>query len=152
MDHPRRAASFSPASRRRSGSTRRGERRAQNELDRIFNLSPDLIAVANFESRFTRVNPAAEQILGYTQDELLERPYLDFVHPDDRERTAAESDAIGQGKTTLSFENRYVRKDGSYRVLEWTVTPVVERERHVRGGARRDRAPAGRDRARTPRA
>ena len=100
--------------------------RAQNELDRIFNLSPDLIAVANFERHFTRVNPAAEQILGYTQDELLERPYLDFVHPDDRERTAAESAAIGQGKTTLSFENRYVRKDGSYRVLEWTATPVVE--------------------------
>ena len=100
--------------------------RAQNELDRIFNLSPDLIAVANLERRFTRVNPAAEQILGYTQDELLERPYLDFVHPDDRERTAAEAATIGQGKTTLSFENRYVRKDGSYRVLEWTATPVVE--------------------------
>jgi PAS domain S-box-containing protein len=100
--------------------------RAQNELDRIFNLSLDLIAVANFERHFTRVNPAAEQILGYTQDELLERPYLDFVHPDDRERTAAEAAALGQGNTTLSFENRYVRKDGSYRVLEWTATPVVE--------------------------
>ncbi|MFD1532296.1 GAF domain-containing protein [Pseudonocardia aurantiaca] len=100
--------------------------RAQNELDRIFNLSPDLITVANFERHFTRVNPAAEQILGYTQDELLERPFLDFVHPDDRERTAAESAAIGQGKTAISFENRYVRKDGSYRVLEWTTTPVVE--------------------------
>ena len=100
--------------------------RAQNELDRIFNLSSDLIVVANFERHFTRVNPAAEQILGYTQDELLERPYLDFVHPDDRERTAAEAAAIGQGKTTLSFENRYVRKDGSYRVLEWTATPVVD--------------------------
>ena len=100
--------------------------RAQNELDRIFNLSPNLIAVANFDRQFTRVNPAAEQILGYPQDELLERPYLDFVHPDDRERTAVESAAIGQGKKTLSFENRCVRKDGSYRVLEWTVTPVVE--------------------------
>ena len=100
--------------------------RAQNELDRIFNLSPDLIAVANFERHFTRVNPAVEQILGYTRDELLARPYLDFVHPDDRERTAAEAAAISQGKTTLSFENRYLGKDGSYRVLEWTATPVVE--------------------------
>jgi PAS domain S-box-containing protein len=100
--------------------------RAQRDFDRIFNLSPDLVAVANFDGHFTRVNPAAEQILGYTEEELLTRPYLDLVHPDDRERTAAEAAAIGEGKRTLSFENRYARKDGSYRVLEWTSTPVVE--------------------------
>jgi PAS domain S-box-containing protein len=100
--------------------------RAQDELDRIFTLSPDLIAVADFDGRFTRVNPAVEQVLGYTKEEFLARPYLDLVHPDDRETTAAEAAAIGQGRTTLSFENRFVCKDGSYRVLEWTVTPVVE--------------------------
>ena len=49
-----------------------------------------------------------------------------MVHPDDRERTASEAAAIGEGKSDVSFENRYVRKDGSYRVLEWTSTPVVE--------------------------
>jgi PAS domain S-box-containing protein len=101
-------------------------RRAQVELDRIFTLSPDVIAVADFDGRFTRLNPAAEQMLGYTQEELLTRPYLDFVHPDDRERTAAEAAAIEEGEPTLSFENRYVRKDGSTRVLEWTSTPVVK--------------------------
>ncbi len=100
--------------------------RAQAELDRIFTLSSDLIVVADFDGYFTRVNPAVERILGYTQEELLARPYLDLVHPDDRERTAAEAAAIGQGKTTMSFENRYVRKDGSHRVLEWTSTPAVE--------------------------
>jgi PAS domain S-box-containing protein len=100
--------------------------RAQDELDRIFTLSPDLITVADFDGHFTRVNPAVEEVLGYTEEELLARPYLDLVHPDDRERTAAEAAAIGHGKTTLSFENRYVRKDGSPRVLEWTTTPVVE--------------------------
>ena len=57
---------------------------------------------------------------------VLGRPYLDLVHPDDRETTAAEAAAIGDGKATLSFENRYARKDGSHRVLEWTSTPVVE--------------------------
>jgi PAS domain S-box-containing protein len=100
--------------------------RAQGELDRIFTLSRDVIAVADFDGRFTRVNPAAEQVLGYTHEELLARPYFDFVHPDDRQRTVAEAAAIGEGKPTLSFENRYVRKDGSTRVLEWTATPVVE--------------------------
>ncbi|HTE62744.1 MAG TPA: PAS domain S-box protein [Solirubrobacteraceae bacterium] len=109
--------------------------RAQDELDRIFTLSPDLITVSDFDGHFTRVNPAVEQVLGYTKEELLARPYSEFLHPDDRERTAAEAAAIGQGKTTLSFVNRYVRKDGSPRVLEWTTTPVVE-ERVMYGMAR----------------
>jgi PAS domain S-box-containing protein len=100
--------------------------RAQRELDRIFTLSADLITVADFDGHFTRVNPAVEQVLGYTREEVLARPYLDLVHPDDRERTAAEAAALSQGKTTTSFENRYVRKDGSPRVLEWTSTPVVK--------------------------
>jgi PAS domain S-box-containing protein len=109
--------------------------RAQEDLDRIFTLSPDLIAVADFEGHFTRVNPAVEQVLGYTEQEFLARPYLDLVHPDDRERTRAEAAAITEGRTTLSFVNRYVGKDGSYRVLEWTSTPVVE-QRLMYGVAR----------------
>jgi PAS domain S-box-containing protein len=100
--------------------------RTQEELDRVFTLSQDLIAVADFDGRFRRVNPAAEEILGYTEEELLARPYIDFVHPADRDSTAAEADAIARGKPTVSFENRYVRKDGSVRVLDWTTTPDVE--------------------------
>jgi PAS domain S-box-containing protein len=102
--------------------------RAKRDLDRIFNLSADLVAVANFDGYFTRVNPAAERILGYTEKELLARPYLDFVHSDDREKTAAETAAIGDGDTTLGFQNRFARKDGSYRVLEWAATPVPEEQ------------------------
>ena len=100
--------------------------KAQDELDRIFTLSSDLITVANFDGYFTRVNPAAERVFGYTKEEFLARPYLDFVHPDDRERTTAEAAAIGEGRATHSFENRFAHKDGSYRVLEWTATPVPE--------------------------
>jgi PAS domain S-box-containing protein len=97
--------------------------KAQDELDRIFTLSSDLITVADFDGRFTRVNPATEHVLGYTEEELVGRPYLDLVHPDDRKATTTEADAIGRGETTLSFENRFVRSDGSHRVLEWTTTP-----------------------------
>jgi PAS domain S-box-containing protein len=100
--------------------------RAQNELDRIFTLSSDLISVANFEGHFTRVNPAVEQILGYSAEEFLARPYLELVHPDDREKTIAAADLVRQGQTVTSFETRYARKDGSYRVLEWTSIPVLE--------------------------
>jgi PAS domain S-box-containing protein len=108
---------------------------AQEQLDRVFTLSSDLITVADFDGHFTRVNPAVEHVLGYTEEEFLARSYLAFVHPDDRERTAAEAIAVSQGKTTLAFENRFVRKDGSLRVLEWTATPVVE-ERVMYGVAR----------------
>jgi PAS domain S-box-containing protein len=102
--------------------------KAQAELDRIFTMSQDLIAVADFDGRFTRVNPAAEEILGYTEEELLARPYVDLVHPADRDSTAAEADAITRGRPTMSFENRYIRKDGSVRVLDWTTTPDVEHQ------------------------
>jgi PAS domain S-box-containing protein len=109
---------------------------AQEELDRIFTLSPDLIAVADFDGTFTRVNPAARKILGYSEEEFLARPYLDFVHPDDRERTRAEAAGLAEGTATLSFENRYLAKDGGYRVLEWTATPVVKQ--HVMYALARD--------------
>ena len=108
------------------GVNRARRARAQQELDQIFTLSSDLIVVANFDGCFTRVNPAVERILGYTEEELLARPYLDFVHPDDRERTVAEAARLSHGEATLRFENRYVRKDGSYSVLEWTGTPVPD--------------------------
>jgi PAS domain S-box-containing protein len=99
---------------------------AQEELDRLFALTPDLVTVADFEGRFTRVSPAVKQILGYTEEEFLTRPYLEFVHPDDRDRTASEAAAISDGKTSLSFENRYRTRDGGYRTIEWTARPVVD--------------------------
>jgi PAS domain S-box-containing protein len=109
--------------------------RAQDEADRIFTLSPDLIVVAGFDGYFKRVNPAVKQVLGYTEEELLGRPYLDFVHPDDRDRTETEATALTEGKMTLAFENRFACKDGSYRVLDWTSTPVVD-QRVMYGMAR----------------
>ncbi len=104
-------------------ATRRA--RARADFDRLFDLSPDLIAVADFEGRFRRVNPAAERILGYTDEELRGRSWAEFVHPDDQEETAAQADAVGEGQLTLSFENRYIRKNGVARVLEWTAAAAV---------------------------
>ena len=119
--------------------------RAQDGLDRIFTLSPDLVAVADFDGHFTRVNPAAEKILGRPKQELLERPYLEFVHPDDRATTAAQAAALAEGSTTRTFENRFIRVDGSARVLEWTAAAEVADEGFVFGVARDvDRASTGR--------
>lgn len=105
-------------------ATRRA--RAQEDLDRFFKHSRDFIAVIGLDGYFQRVNPAAEQILGYTREELLSRPYLGFVHPDDRAHTSAHTEALEHGRSMLAFENRVVRKDDSVRVLEWQVTPVAE--------------------------
>ncbi|MFL5962577.1 MAG: GAF domain-containing protein [Gaiellaceae bacterium] len=101
---------------------------AKAELDRLFTLTPDLIAVAGFDGYFKRVNPAFGAHLGYTQLEALARPYVEFVHPDDRERTQAESSLLRKGMATVSFENRYLCKDGSYRWIEWTATPVLDEQ------------------------
>jgi PAS domain S-box-containing protein len=94
--------------------------RAQTELDRIFNLSSDLIAVADLEGRFTRVNPAFERTLGYTAEELRSRPYVEFVHPDDQSRTLEAADELAHGKELVEFENRYLNAEGSVRWLEWS--------------------------------
>ncbi|MDX6503824.1 MAG: hypothetical protein QOE29_949, partial [Gaiellaceae bacterium] len=100
--------------------------KAKAEADRLFTLSADLIAVAGFDGLWKRVNPAFERLLGYTEREALARPYFDFVHPDDRERTEAEAVRLVQGETILAFENRMSCKDSSYRWIEWTATPVLE--------------------------
>jgi PAS domain S-box-containing protein len=96
--------------------------RAQREVDRMFTLSPDVIAVAGFDGYWKRVNPAFEALFGYTKREALARPYRDFVHPNDRGRSEAEIQRALGGEATWAFENRIVCKDGSYRWMEWTAT------------------------------
>lgn len=102
--------------------------KAQAERDLLFTLSRDLIGVAGFDGFFKRLNPAGEKTLGFTTEELLAKPFLDFVHPEDREATAAETAKLASGVETISFENRYRCKDGSYKWLLWNATPSVDRQ------------------------
>ena len=99
---------------------------AQEDLERLFLLSLDMMCVAGFDGFFKRVNPAWEKTLGYSSQELIAKPYLDFVHPDDRERTISEAEKLTAGALTISFENRYLTKDGSYKWLLWNSTPSAE--------------------------
>jgi PAS domain S-box-containing protein len=94
-------------------------RRAERQVDDIFDLSPDLLCVASLDGYFQRVNPAFERTLGYGAAELLSRPFLEFVHPDDRDRTAEMIAALSEGRHVSGFENRCVRADGAVRWLQW---------------------------------
>ncbi len=86
----------------------------------LWNLSIDMLATSNLDGYLTRVSPSWEAVLGYTPEELMARPYLEFVHPDDVARTLAQAEALlAPGHATVSFENRYRAKDGSYRWLAW---------------------------------
>ena len=100
----------------------------KNEF-KIFNLfifSPELLCVAGMDGRFQKVNPAFSNVLGYTEEELVSSPFSDFIHPDDRDKTAKEVEKLGQGMKTIQFENRYRCKDGSYRILNWETSPDLE--------------------------
>ncbi|MDX6618621.1 MAG: hypothetical protein QOK36_1007, partial [Gaiellales bacterium] len=94
--------------------------------DLFFTLSLEMLCVAGLDGFFRRLNPAFEHTLGYTLEELQSQPFVDFVHPDDREATLAEVAQLATGVETISFENRYRCKDGSYVWLAWTTRPSVE--------------------------
>ncbi|MEW6494760.1 MAG: ATP-binding protein, partial [Cyanobacteriota bacterium] len=118
------AVYFQDISDRKRAEQERDQFRTQTE--RFFNLSVDMVCIANFDGYFTRVNPAFEKVLGYTTEELLSTPFFDFIHPEDLEATTAELQQISIGYLTLYFENRYRCKDGSYKWLAWASSPVLE--------------------------
>jgi two-component system sensor histidine kinase/response regulator len=99
---------------------------AEEELDRFFTISLDLQCIATFDGYFTRVNPAWQRTLGYTSEELVARPFLDFVHPDDRESTVAVMSALKTGARVSDFENRYRARDGSYKWFLWNAAAFPE--------------------------
>lgn len=94
-------------------------------LQKFFDSSVDLFCIASLEGYFLHINPAFKSVLGYELGELTSAPFLDFIHPDDREATLAEMGKLSGGLTTLYFENRYRCKDGSYKWLGWTSMPLV---------------------------
>jgi PAS domain S-box-containing protein len=87
--------------------------------DNFFNISLEIMIIASRE-KFEKVNPAMVTTLGYAEAELLKHPFLDFVHPDDKDKTQKEIETLRKGSLTLAFKNRWVCKDGSIKWLVWS--------------------------------
>lgn len=101
-------------------------RRAERELEGIFNLSIDLLCITGVDGYFKRVNPAFERTLGYPGETLISRPLLHFVHDEDREKTEEAVARLAAGAQIAEFENRYLRADGTECWLQWSARSVPE--------------------------
>jgi PAS domain S-box-containing protein/putative nucleotidyltransferase with HDIG domain len=99
---------------------------AKNELQQFFSIVPSLICIAGTDGYFKEVNHEWEKALGYSQEELLSKPFTDLIHPDDLEMTFKEVEKQLTGQSTTAFINRYRHKDGGYRWLEWHAAPASE--------------------------
>src|SRR4051812_19455675 len=108
--------------------------RGEREAERIFEMSPALLAVAGFDGYLKRFNPAFA-VFGYSREELLSRPWIEFAHPDDRERMAHAAASLQRGVDVVEVDNRVVCRDGSIRWVEWS-TRVVPDEQHFYAAGR----------------
>lgn len=111
-------------------------RRLATEREVFFDNSSDLMAVFGFDGSITQLNPSWERVLGWNQEELQSKPLLEFVHPEDRDRTKVEMSFLAsfEGHRTTGFENRCLHRDGSYRWLMWTSAAVPEGSRIYAAG------------------
>lgn len=101
-------------------------RRANEPDARFFAVTLDLLCFLDFSGYFRRLSPSWERVLGWTLAELKAKPFFEFVHPDDRDRTLAQNKAVRGGGQARGFENRYLCKDGSYRWLRWNAAPDTD--------------------------
>jgi len=94
------------------------------DLEHFFELSPDLLCIAGYDGYFKKINSAVSNTLGYTKDELFERPISSFIHMEDKETTSKKRGLILDNVPLLNFENRYITKSGEIVWLIWTSVPI----------------------------
>ena len=106
-------------------SERKKLEESSKAADKFFMMSVEMMIISTLE-KFIKVNPAVSRILGYTEEELLSKNFLEFTHPDDLEITQKEVEKLKTGASSIKFENRYICKDGSIKWLAWSVFPDVK--------------------------
>ncbi len=113
---------------RRPNSVSNGAARPPPAEDRapFVSLATDLLTAIDREGCFKWLAPRFPQAFGYTEAELLDQPFMTFIHPADRAATSAALEKLSEGEPTLGLENRFRCQDGSYRRLAWTAIPTPE--------------------------
>lgn len=99
--------------------------RVENDMNRFFELSLDLFCIADLNGYFRRINANFTRVLGHPESELLSRPFLDFIHEDDREETIRVMKVLNEGQPVVRFRNRYHTAGGGLATLEWTAKAVA---------------------------
>lgn len=94
------------------------------DLSLFFDTSLDIMCIACSDGYFKKLNPSFIALTGYSENELLERPFVSFFHPDDVQKTQEEAQKLSEGILTVQFENRIGCKDGTYKLISWKCTPV----------------------------
>ncbi len=97
------------------------------DREQFFEICLDLLSIAGFDGYFKKVNQAWTRALGWSSAELLAQPSLDFVHPDDREKTLQSRNRLTDGTPLTDFSNRYRCKDGRYLWLNWQAVSHSDR-------------------------
>ncbi len=103
---------------------RSGEPAARtSQAERLFEMSVDMLGTASLDGVFTYLNPAWERTLGWTIEQLMAEPFINFVHPDDVAETLARGRELGgaAGTEVIAFENRYRTRSGEFRWIIWDV-------------------------------
>lgn len=108
---------------------------SEEKYSLFFSLSIDLLCIANFDGYFKYLNPVWTKTLGWSTQELIAKPFIEFVHPEDRESTILAVQKLTESVDSISFENRYLCRDGSYKWLSWNATGLSE-EKLIYGVAR----------------
>ncbi len=106
----------------------RERKKAEQDRTRVLDMSMDMIGTAGFDGYFRELNPAWERTLGLTPEELMAKPFIEFVHPDDMASTNEAAAGLAEGVAVINFTNRYPTKDGGWRWISWNSTPDYNQE------------------------
>ncbi|WP_158727993.1 PAS domain S-box protein [Flavobacterium sp. I-STPA6A] len=108
----------------------------KNNFEQLIQSSQDFVCIATTDCYFKEINPAFVSVLGYTEHELLSQPFLNFIHPEDLEKSRDEVKRLGKEKESINFENRFVKKNGEIISIQWIIT--VSHEHGLAYGIGRD--------------